>query len=189
MSLKTALVAGPSGSGKTLIAKQFQNAYILSMDDYFRGPFPLNKHNIPEWDKPSAIDFNALISDYHRVKDAIILKQVIDLPRYQFKTGEILEERIDFSLPQWTNLKWIVLEGLFALDQRLFSLSDLKVFVDAPFQVRVSRRLGRDISERSGDLMFILLHSFYTEESYRTYILPQKQHADIVILNYDLKPQ
>jgi uridine kinase len=188
MSLKTALVAGPSGSGKTLIAKQFQYAYILSMDDYFRGPFPLNKDNIPEWDKPCAIDFNALISDYQRLKEAITLKQSINLPRYQFKTGEILEERIDFAESQWSNIQWLVIEGLFALDHRLLPFADFKVFVDAPFQVRVSRRLARDMNERSGNLMFILLHSYYTEESYRAYIHPQKQHADIVILNYDLKP-
>lgn len=183
---KTALVAGPSGSGKTLIAKQFQKAYVHSMDDYFRGPFPVNEHNIPEWDSPNAVDFDHWIKDYHRVKEAIALRKEIELPKYQFKTHKVLTHKVDFSNPEWQTIRWIVLEGIFALDQRLHHLADLKVFVDAPFQTRVSRRLNRDLGVRSDDLLFILMHSYYTEQSYQTYILPQKEYADMVIPNYDI---
>lgn len=181
---KTALVAGASGSGKTFIARMFQNAYIHSMDDYFRPPFEENEHGIPEWDQPSAVDFDEWIIDYHRIKEAIHLDKKIVRNKYNFGSQDVEEEVVDGS--QWSDIRWIVLEGIFALDNRLHHLADIKVFVEAPFPLRIGRRLGRDMAERGGDLMFVLMHSYYTEQSYRKYILPQKQFADLVIPTYEV---
>lgn len=184
---KTALVAGASGSGKTFIAKMFQQAYIHSMDDYFRPPFEKNEHGIPEWDKPSAVNFSEWITDYHRIKEAIDLGDTITMQKYHFGSQKVVERKIDGK--KWKNIRWIVLEGIFALDQRLHHLADIKVFVEAPFSIRLGRRLQRDMEERSGDLMFVLMHSYYTEESYKQYILPQKQLADLVIPTYEVDPR
>lgn len=181
---KTALVAGASGSGKTLIAKMFQDAYVHSMDDYFRPPFPENEHGVPKWDEPESVGFNEWITDYHRIKEAIDLKQKIMLRKYRFGLQDVVETEFDGAEHQ--NVFWLVLEGIFALDQRLHHLADIKVFVEAPFHVRVGRRLGRDTQERGHDLMFVLMHSYYTEVSYRKYIKPQKQYADLVVPTYDV---
>lgn len=181
---KTALVAGASGSGKTLIARMFQRAYVHSMDDYFRPPFPENEHGIPQWDEPEAIGFDEWIADYHRIKQAIDLNEKIRLRKYRFGVQDVVETEFDGS--KHTDVQWLVLEGIFALDKRLHHLADIKVFVEAPFHTRVGRRLGRDTAERGHDLMFVLMHSYYTEESYRKHIKPQKQYADLVIPTYDV---
>ena len=184
---KTALVAGASGSGKTLIAKMFQHAFVHSMDDYFSPPFEINQDGIPKWDQPKAVNFDRWIKDYHRIKEAIDLKKQIFLSKYDFVKSELSERPFDGN--DWQNVHWVVLEGIFALDKRLHHLADIKVFVEAPFGVRVGRKLSRDISERAFDLKMVLLHSYHAEESYKKYILPQKDSADLVIPNYSLSSQ
>lgn len=192
---KTALVAGASGSGKTLIARMFQKAFVHSMDDYFNPPFDVNDDGIPKWDEPKAVNFDRWIKDYHKVKEAIDLRKTISLPRYDFVNGTPSEKQFDGK--QWQSIHWIVLEGIFALDQRLHHLADIKVFVEAPFAVRVARKLGRDVAERAFDLKAerafdlkkVLLHSYHAEQSYCKYILPQKEYADLVIPNYSLSSE
>lgn len=183
-NFKTAIVAGASGSGKTLIAKMFQRAYVHSMDNYFRPPFDKYDDGVPKWDEPNAVDMKQWIKDYHRVKEAIALKKKIKLSTYDFKTHEIGEYEFDGG--ECEDIEWLVLEGLFALAEPLLHLADIRVFVEAPFTVRVSRRLNRDMGERHNDLKLILSHSYYTELSYQKYILPQKEHADLVIPNYEV---
>lgn len=185
--IKTALVAGASGSGKTLIASMFQKAYVHTMDYYFRPPFPVNVHGIPEWDRPEAIDFDEWLEDYIRIKQAISESSTLVLNRYRFEDQKVHQENFDGS--DHENIKWIIIEGLFALDPRLHKFADLKIFVEAPFQLRVSRRLIRDLHEREQDLMFVLMHSYYTELSYQQYIEPQKEFADLVIPNYEVSSE
>jgi uridine kinase len=182
MRLKTALIAGGSGSGKTLIAQMFRDAYVHSMDNYFRGPFKILSGGIPDWDNPKSVDFNEWIEDYHKISYAIIHKTNTIIAKYDFKTQKLKKAKFTGSDQTWN---WIIFEGLFALDKRLHQFADLKIFVDAPLDVRVSRRLKRDTKERIPNLKFILNHSYYTEDSYRKYIEPTKIYADMVIPNYD----
>lgn len=183
MRKKIALVAGASGSGKTLIAKMFQDAYVHSMDNYFRGPFLENGEGIPDWDRIESVDMDGWIEDLHRINEAIGLQTEITLPEYQFKTYEVKHK--PFKGKDFVHIKWIVLEGLFALEPRLHHLADIKVFVDAPFHTRVTRRLKRDLGARSDDLLFILKHSYFTEVSFKKYIEPLKKAADLIIPNYE----
>lgn len=181
--IKIALVAGASGSGKTLIAKMFRSAYVHTMDNYFRGPFAINKQGVPEWDKKEAVDLSQWALDLHRILEAVSLKKRISLPVYEFKTHEV--STCEFNGAEWAHIEWIVLEGIFALEPRFHHLADLKIFVDAPFEKRVARRLKRDLGSRSDDLLFILTHSYFTEVSYQKDIEPMKQYADLIIPNYE----
>lgn len=186
---KVALVTGASGSGKTLIAKMFANAYVHTMDNYFRAPFKLLEGQIPNWDVPESVDFNAWITDYYKILQAIDVGTVCKIARYHFGTSVVSEQDFDGRL--YHNTKWIVFEGIFALDPRLHHLADLKVFVDVPFEQRVARRVKRDMVERKvngkGDLKFVLLHSYYTQKSYEKYIEPMKKLADLVIPNFEIQ--
>jgi len=182
MRLKVALIAGGSGSGKTLIAAMFRGAYVLSMDNYFRGPFKILEGGIPDWDNPKSVDFDEWINDYHKICYAILHGTNTTIAKYDFKTQKVKKFKFIGKSHSW---RWIIFEGLFALDKRLHQFADLKIFVEAPFDVRISRRLKRDTKERTPDLKFILNHSYYTEVSYKKYIEPTKWFADIVIPNYD----
>jgi uridine kinase len=178
--LKTALVGGGSGSGKTLISKMFKNAYVLSMDNYFRGPFKMLDGGVPDWDNPKSINFNEWIDDYHKISYSILHNTNTTIAQYNFITHKVKKSKFIGS-----NYKWIIFEGLFALDKRLHQFADIKIFVEAPFSVRISRRLKRDTKERNSDIKFILNHSYYTEISYKKYIEPTKEYADIIIPNFE----
>lgn len=182
MKIKTALVGGGSGSGKTLIATMFRSSYTHSMDNYFRGPFKILDGGIPDWDNPDSVDFESWVRDYHNITYAIMNGTTCEIANYKFKTQKVNKIKFD---GQKHKAEWIVFEGLFALDKRLHQFSDLKIFVDAPFSIRVSRRLKRDIKDRTPDLKFILSHSYYTEMSYQKYIEPTKLYADLIIPNYE----
>lgn len=182
MRLKTALIGGGSGGGKSLISRMFRSAYIHSMDNYFRGPFKILDGGIPDWDNPKSVNFDEWIEDYDKICYAITHKTVCKIANYNFKTQNI--NKIGFNGLKH-QVEWIIFEGLFALDKRLHQYSDLKIFVDAPFSLRVSRRLKRDIKERTSDLKFILMHSYHTEVSYNKFIEPTKKYADLVIPNYE----
>ena len=180
---RTALVGGASGSGKTFIAKMFAAAYVHTMDNYFRGPFEPLADGIPNWDVPTAVDFIGWVSDYYKICQAIDLGQTCRIITYDFKTHK-RGTRV-FDGKKYRHVKWVVFEGLFALDKRLHHLADLKVFVDAPLTLRVARRITRDLEQRDADLRFVLLHSYYTQKSYETYIEPMKAHADLIIPNFE----
>jgi uridine kinase len=182
MKLKTALVGGGSGSGKTLISNMFRSAYVHSMDNYFRGPFKILKGGVPDWDNPESVDFDEWIKDYHNISYAILHGEDTIISKYNFKTQKI--KKVKFCGTCF-KVQWIIFEGLFALDKRLHQFADLKIFVDAPFTLRVARRLKRDTIERTPNLKFVLDHSYYTEMSYQKYIEPTKKYADLVIPNYE----
>lgn len=181
---KVALVAGASGSGKTMISQMFANAYVHTMDNYFRGPFTELEDGIPNWDDPQAVDFNSWISDYYKILQAIDLGITCSISKHDFVTMKTGSQ--EFHGEQYKNVKWIVFEGLFSLDARLHHLADLKVFVEAPLATRIARRINRDMKERGVDLKFILSHSYYTQRCYEQYIEPMKKMADLVIPNFDL---
>lgn len=182
MTIKTALIGGGSGSGKTLIANLFRSSYVLSMDNYYKGPFKTLKGGIPDWDNPESVDFDTWISDYHHIWHAISTGSDVTINKYNFKTRKHSKAIFRGKEHQ---CKWIVLEGLFALDKRMIDLADIRIFVEAPFNIRVSRRLKRDVVERRSDLMFILNHSYYTEMCYRKHIEPSKKYADMVVPNFE----
>lgn len=181
---RVALVAGASGSGKTLIAKMFANAYVHTMDNYFRGPFEKLEGDVPNWDVPTAVNFEEWITDYYKILQAIDLKSTCEIAKYEFGTQKVSKQIFDGA--KYSNISWIVFEGLFALDPRLHHLADLKVFVDAPLERRVARRIIRDMKERATDVKFVLLHSYFTQLSYEKYIEPMKEYADLLIPNYEI---
>jgi len=80
-----------------------------------------------------------------------------------------------------SNIKFIVIEGIFSFFPPLYELGNLKIFMDTPTEIRVSRRISRDI-ERKGFSHTEILMSFMTaEENYHKYIEPMKEKADLII--------
>ena len=166
-------VAGGSASGKTYLAKKLCDELkgsCLSMDDYYFGRENVKDDN---FDKPEAFDFGLFRSHL------LLLKQgkVIQKPVYDFKgvrTGYV----------DYKPSKYIIVEGLFALNSLIRDLLSLKIFVDSDSKLRLKRRIERDVKERGKtEERVILRWNRYVEPMFKEYVEPQKKYADVVVLN------
>jgi uridine kinase len=177
-------IAGGSGSGKTTVVanklkEKFQDrALLVSMDDYFIGVSRVNALGI-NLDHPDAVDLD-LLKEHLRLMKA---GKWVDKPIYEYETGKRTgTERID---PK----RIIIIEGIFALNEKVASEGDIRVFVDVGAHGRIIRRLMRD-SKRPNMFSAPLLSMQYmtnvVEPMYQEHIAPTRQNADIIIENnYD----
>lgn len=179
-------VAGGSSSGKTSkVALAIQKSLsprsrIISLDDYYHGIDFMQRQaklgNKLTWDSPEAIDL-ALAK-----KQLIMLKksQIIEKPLYDVKSGRRTgKEKID---PR--NFDILIVEGLYALENSLINLADLKIFVEIGAHGRLIRRLLRD-RERTAWHQADILRYFaqVVEPIHERYIERQKADADFIIIN------
>jgi len=175
-------IAGGSGSGKTLVAKRIfdelgsDKVIIIQQDSYYKdlGHLTLDERKKQNFDHPDAFDHHFLIA---QLKDLLKGKS-IDQPIYDYtihsrknETRRIGEHVI------------IVLEGILILhDPELRKLMDIKIYVDTDDDVRLIRRIRRDVNERRRSLDSILDQY---ENSVRPmqlqFIEPTKRYADIII--------
>lgn len=176
-------IAGGSASGKTSIAKELKKHYsvtkhvvILRMDDYYKDQshMPMEERLQTNYDHPFAFDMDLLISDVVKLKSG----QSIDKPVYDFMnhTRSDYREHVECS-------DVIVLEGLMVLDnEELRSLLDIKVFVDAPADIRFIRRLDRDVNKRGRSLDQVIDQYMHTVRvMHDQFVEPSKRYADIII--------
>lgn len=174
-------ITGRSGSGKTYLAKHLIRRLavlapvIVSMDSYYldlSGMAPAERDAV-DFDRPEALDWDLLAADVARLKEG----QAIDQPVYDFASHTRATETIHIS-PR----DLIIVEGLFALDERLMELFDLTVFVDTPEETALERRLMRDIGER-GRVRDAVLRQYenHVRPAYRKYISPVRHRADLLL--------
>ena len=176
-------IAGGSASGKTSIAKELKKHFsvtkhvvIIRMDDYYKdqSDIPMEERLETNYDHPFAFDMDLLISDVKKLKSG----SAIDKPVYDFMnhTRSDYREHIECS-------DVIVLEGLMILDNNdLRNLLDIKVFVDAPADIRFIRRLLRDVNKRGRSLEHVIDQYMNTVRvMHEQFVEPSKRYADIII--------
>jgi len=177
-------IAGGSASGKTSevsdkVKKVFgHDSITLSMDDYYRGKTFMEseaqKGNNLNWDQPEALNLELLQKHLKQLKNG----QEIEKPVYDMKISE--PARTENVKPA----KIIIIEGLFALNDKIEKQGDVKAFVDIGTHGRILRRLLRDI-ERTGQKPADILKYFseVVEPMHEKYINSTKKNADIIIKN------
>jgi uridine kinase len=174
-------IVGGSGSGKSWLANKLQAALgpkagRLSLDDFYRDRShlsPAQRARI-NFDKPSAIDwtvFQSVLTSCSRWREAHV-------PRYDFKTH--------CRLPRWRLLKpkpIMLVEGLWLLrSPRLRKHFGFRIFLDAPMQLRLRRRLARDVTDRERSRKSVKDQFRKTvEPMHRKFVVPQVRFADIVL--------
>jgi len=175
-------IAGGSGSGKTLIAQKVSaelgssKVIRICQDSYYRDleSLPFEERKQQNFDHPNAIDSDLLLS---QIK-ALLSGKTISLPVYDFTTHTRSTE---------TKLlgphEIIVLDGILILDNKeLRELMDIKIFVDTDPDIRLMRRLRRDILTR-GRTMKTVLEQY--EKSVRPmhlqFVEPSKMYADLIV--------
>ena len=129
------------------------------------------------FDHPNAFDFDHQINVLRELRAG---SSSVAIPTYDFTTHSRLPPEHDtvVEAPQI-----IIFEGILALfDERMRDLFDLKVFVDADADVRLARRIRRDMASRGRDLDGILQqYEQFVKPSTEAFVLPTKSHADIVV--------
>jgi uridine kinase len=175
-------VAGGTGSGKTTVVRSILDAVgadritLVEQDSYYRdvdwrGEADLLQHN---FDHPSALDNELLVAHLAALKAG----HPVEVPIYDFVRHRRLP-RTRRVLPQPV----VLLEGiLIFVEPELRELLDFKVFVDTDADLRLIRRLGRDMSERGRSVQDILRQYLETvRPMHLEFVEPSKRWADIII--------
>lgn len=175
-------VAGGSGSGKTSVTRSIRERFsdksilVLEQDYYYKDQshLPFEERLKTNYDHPLAFDNDLLVQ---HLNDLLNWKS-IERPVYDYKI-HTRSKKTTLIEPK----EVIILEGILILeDSRLVDLMDIKVFVDTDSDIRIIRRIERDIKERGRTLDSVISQYLNAvRPSHLQFIEPTKRYADIII--------
>ena len=174
-------IAGGTGSGKTTLMKNLIERFgdvvtVLSHDNYYRRHDELTYEERCRinYDEPAAMETELMV----RHLDALRHWQEIDCPVYDFSAHNRSDETIRI-VPR----KVIIVEGILIFaDEALRDLMDIKIFVDTDADVRLCRRIKRDVNKRGRTLESVLTQYQTTvKPMHEKYVEPSKKYADLVV--------
>ena len=178
---KLIAIAGGSGAGKTWLADRLQHAFgpraaRLSLDDFYR-----NRSHLPSearaeinFDHPDAIDWPL----FEQVVGNCRQGRPTPAPRYDFATHARLPGRENF-----VPAPLVLVDGLWLLWRpHLLQWFDLKIYLDCPAQLRLERRLGRDVAERGRSPEAVRGQFWKTvAPMHDQFVAPQAKWADLTL--------
>ena len=170
------VISGGTASGKTTIAQALaarlgDRALLVSHDRYYRDVADPLDHN---YDEPGALDTALLVEHLRALRE----QQPVSLPIYHFPIHRRLPE-VETVSPRPV----ILIEGLFVLgDPAVRAQADLLVFVEAESDLRLARRLRRDVIERGWNIEQVLTRYMRdVREGYRRFIRPSRAYANVIL--------
>ena len=182
-------VYGGTGSGKTTIVSKIISEFptneiqVISQDSYYKDTSHLTfeERCALNFDHPDAIDFPLLYQHVNSLKNG----ENIEQPVYSFETHNRTKETVTV-----VSKKILIIEGILILNYpKLRSLFDLKIYIDADSDMRMERRVSRDISERGRTPEEVLNRYLNTlKPMHKQFIEPMKVHADITLENHQNTP-
>ena len=175
-------IAGGTGSGKSTVAKAIfsalpkKNIAIIEQDSYYNDQTELSydERIKTNYDHPLSFD-NKLL---HQQLVSLLNGETIEKPVYNFSIHNRAEETLRVE-----SKDIIILEGIMILeDESLRDIMDIKIFVDTDPDVRIIRRIVRDINERGRTLESVIEQYLKTvKPAHEQFIEPSKKFADIII--------
>ena len=174
-------IAGGTGSGKTTLMKnlisQFGgNVTVLSHDNYYRRHDELTYEERCQinYDEPAALETELMAVHLDKLRHG----EAIDCPVYDFTQHNRSDKTIRI-IPR----KVIIVEGILIFENKpLRDLMDIKIFVDTDADVRLCRRIKRDVRMRGRTLESVLEQYQETvKPMHEMYVEPSKKFADIVV--------
>ena len=174
-------IAGGTGSGKTTITRRLMQRFgadvsVIYHDNYYKA-----HHNMPyeeraklNYDQPDAFDTDQLIEAVRALKKG---RSVI-CPVYDYSIHDRSEKTITVK-----PAKVVIVEGILIFENKeLCELMDIKVFVDADADVRILRRIVRDVRDRGRSLESVVNQYLSTvKPMHEKYVEPSKRNADIIV--------
>lgn len=183
-------IAGGTASGKTTLADILvtesgkANALIVRLDNYYRNrtDLSLNKRAALNYDHPDAFDVELVVQHLKALKQGKTIHQ----PTYDYVNHLRAEATIEtIAAPV------IIIEGIltFAIPN-LLKLLDFKIYVDTPSDIRVLRRVQRDIEERGRTFASVKeQYSKTVRPMHDLFVEPSKVHADIIVPEGGFNPK
>lgn len=175
-------VAGGSGSGKTTVVNTISNTLgankhlLLQHDSYYRDlvhlPFEERiKHN---FDHPASLETELLIRHINALREGY----PIEVPQYDFGK-HIRKEKTTPITPKDV----ILVDGILIFSEpELLELMDVKIFVDTDDDIRLLRRLKRDINERGRSVESVMeQYQKFVRPMHLEFVQPSKRYADVII--------
>ena len=175
-------IAGGTGSGKTSVANailaEFSSSEVvlIQQDSYY---YDLKHLHIDEratvnFDHPDAVDFNEMCENLQSLIDG----QTVQIPLYNFNTHTRTDDTLTIG-----NHHIIVLEGILALfDEKIRNMMDIKLYVDTPDDIRIIRRIKRDINKRGRTFESVIEQYYNTvRPMHQQFVEPSKKYADVII--------
>lgn len=175
-------ITGGTGSGKSTIAKEIYRQFgeeciaMIEQDSYYKDQSHLSMEDRVKtnYDHPNAFDNNLLVSHL----ESLLNGHSIQKPSYDFSIHNRIEDTTKVEPKEI-----VIVEGILILeDPRIRELLDIKIYVDTDADVRIIRRMVRDINERGRTMESVInqylnvvkpMHNQFTE--------PTKKFADIII--------
>ena len=175
-------IAGGSGSGKTTVARSLidligpERIAYLEHDNYYRdlSHLSVEERAVVNFDHPDSFETSLMVEHIKALKAG----ETINKPVYSYKHHARTEEVIPV-----VSQPLIIVEGILVLENPdLRSIMDVKIFVDTEDDVRLVRRLRRDIAERGRSLEHVLSQYEATvRPMHLTFVLPSRRYADVIV--------
>ncbi len=178
------IVAGGSASGKSTVVKAIleksgiKDCLTINQDDYYKNQdhMTMEERLLVNYDHPLSIDNDVLYQDLLSLLEGkTILKPIYDYKNYtRSDQTETIEPK-----------PIIILEGILSLtDKSIRNLADLKLYVESDDDLRLIRRIKRDVKERGRSLDSVVDQYLNTvKPMYHKYVKPTKRYADMIIPN------
>ncbi len=175
-------IAGGTGSGKTTLMKnliqRFGNVVtVLSHDNYYKrhDELPYEERCKLNYDEPDAFDTSLMVYHLEQLRHGM----AIDCPVYDFTVHNRSSETIHV-VPG----KVIIVEGILIFEnEALRNLMDIKIFVDTDADIRLCRRIKRDVNKRGRTLESVLeQYKTTVKPMHERYVEPSKKYANLVVL-------
>ncbi|MBR5464780.1 MAG: uridine kinase [Alistipes sp.] len=175
-------VAGGTGSGKSTLVKRLQEAFAgadvvtLCHDFYYKAHPELSYEERTKlnYDHPAAFDTDMLVGHIKALKKNV----PIEHPVYSFVEHNRTEEKVAVK-PS----KVIIVDGILIFENKeLRELMDIKVFVDTDADIRLARRILRDVRDRGRSMESVITQYTTTvKPMHEEFVEPSKRHADVII--------
>ena len=175
-------IAGGTGSGKTSIAKAITSDFgksevaLIEQDAYYRdlSDLTIEKRSVVNFDHPDAVDF-----DFMKLQlNNLIQGNKVNIPIYDFATHTRNNETQSVE-----RHRIIILEGILTLfHQEIRDMMDIKIYVETADDIRIIRRIKRDIEKRERTFTSVIEQYYNTvRPMHIQFVEPTKKYADIII--------
>ena len=174
-------IAGGTGSGKTTITRRLVERFggdvsVIHHDNYYKAhhDMPYEERALLNYDHPDSFDTDMLIEHLRLLKQG----QSIQCPVYDYSIHDRTDKTITIK-----PTRVIIVEGILIYENReLCDQMDIKIFVDADADVRILRRIVRDVRDRGRSLESVINQYLSTvKPMHEAFVEPSKRRADVIV--------